>query len=567
MFACRVSSLRLFVSVVAVSVVAAAVFGCSAGASDGPLTFVATGASGAYEGVGGGGANVGSGGTGGNVVAGGNGGSVVAGGSGGNLAVGGSGGNVVTGGSGGNAVAGGTGGNTVSTGGNTVATGGNTVSTGGNTVGTGGNTVGTGGNTVSTGGNTVGTGGNVGTGGTVSNGNCTFTVSSSTSSKIPTVGIVEWSVDMSSVSSASIEFGLDTGYGMTAPVDLAEPNYRTLLLGMKASRTYHFRVVASGAGGDCTSGDYTVQTGALDNALRAVEVTTYNASALAGGFIVTSEWQSGPAYILDADGDYVWWYKTSTSDPSLTRARMSYDGKYMWMANNNNTGGQGELTKVTMDGLQEQRLSPIDHTHDLAVLPDGSIVLPEYSNMMGGGCGGIWERNAGTAHGGSSCHINSIHYFEGDDTITFSDTTQGCYVKLNRQGQVVWVLGGPTSDFSGNGADWSNGNHGHHVLAPDRLLIFNNGMMGAGSVAFEVQLDLNSMTATRVWEYTSGNTSNVLGDVQRLDNGNTLVTYSDSGIIHELDASNNLLQEITWQLGGALGYVNKRQSLYGPPPK
>jgi hypothetical protein len=245
----------------------------------------------------------------------------------------------------------------------------------------------------------------------------------------------------------------------------------------------------------------------------------------------------------------------------------------MWMANNNNSGGQGELTRVTMDGLQEERLRPLDHTHDLTVLPDETLVLPEYSDMMGSTCGGVWEYRPGgsarelinitSAHGQSSCHMNSINYFEGDDSLTVSDIfggmggEQGCYVKL----------GGPSSDFSGDGATWDGANHGHHMLAPDRLLIFNNGSMGAGSVAIEIQLDLNSMTATRVWEYSSGNSSNVLGDVQRLDNGNTVVTYSDSGVIHEVDANGNLLQEITWQLGGALGYVMKRQTLYGPPPK
>jgi hypothetical protein len=485
---------------------------------------------------------------------------------GGGTGAGGSGGSIV--GAGGSVVgAGGSGGNVVTAGGS----GGNVVTAGGS-----GGSGGSGGN--------ANTGGNESTGGNVGSGDCTFTVNSSTSSKIPTVGIVEWSVDMSSLSSAHIEFGLDTGYGLTAPVDLAEPNYRTLLLGMKGSRTYHFRVVASGSSGDCASGDYTLETGALSNQLRAVDVTTHNASALAGGYIITSEWQNGPAYILDADGDYVWWYDTSTSDPSLTRARMSYDGKYMWMATNNNEGGRGELTQVTMDGLQEQRLSPIDHTHDLAVLPDGSLVLPEYSPMMGGGeCGGVWEYspsgsvreliNISSAHGQTSCHMNSIHYFEGDDSITVSDIFggmsggQGCYVKLTRQGQVVWVLGGPASDFSGNGATWDGANHGHHVLASDRLIIFNNGSMGAGSTAIEIQLNLSSWTATRVWEYSSGNSSNVLGDVQRLDNGNTLVTYSDSGVIHEVDANGSLLQEISWQLGGALGYVMQRQSLYGPPPK
>jgi hypothetical protein len=52
--------------------------------------------------------------------------------------------------------------------------------------------------------------------------------------------------------------------------------------------------------------------------------------------------------------------------------------------------------------------------------------------------------------------------------------------------------------------------------------------------------------------------------VQRLPNGNTLATYSNQGVIHEVDAQGNLVQEIT---GPAVGFSMHRESLYGAPPK
>ena len=58
----------------------------------------------------------------------------------------------------------------------------------------------------------------------------------------------------------------------------------------------------------------------------------------------------------------------------------------------------------------------------------------------------------------------------------------------------------------------------------------------------------------------------IMGDVQRLPNGNTLIAYSQQGIVHEVNTNMEVLQELTWSLGGAIGYVNKRASLYGPPP-
>ncbi len=77
-----------------------------------------------------------------------------------------------------------------------------------------------------------------------------------------TVGIVTWSITASGITAAHIDFGLDTSYGMTAPVDLTAAMYRTLLLGMKPAKTYHFRVVASAGATTYTSDDQTVTTGA-----------------------------------------------------------------------------------------------------------------------------------------------------------------------------------------------------------------------------------------------------------------------------------------------------------------
>ena len=56
-----------------------------------------------------------------------------------------------------------------------------------------------------------------GAGGTGS-ANCTFTQSSTISPMIATVGIVTWSTTLAGATSAKIDFGLTTSYGMTAPV-------------------------------------------------------------------------------------------------------------------------------------------------------------------------------------------------------------------------------------------------------------------------------------------------------------------------------------------------------------
>lgn len=425
-----------------------------------------------------------------------------------------------------------------------------------------------------------GKGGAAGGGGSGA-GACGLTVNDEISSAIATVGIVRFSTT-ETVSSARIEFGLDTNYGMTAPVDLAEPEYRTLLLGMKQNREYHYRIVLNEGAAECVGDDRTIMTGALPNILPELDVVNFNREALSGGFVMTGQYQAmggetSPAYILDADGDFVWALPVGNY---VTGVRMSYSGKHMWINGTDNTTNGGALIyRVSMDGLEVEDLSDEFgfQDHQITVLPDESVAFYGHDKV----CPDIKLRhpdgtietliNARDAHGAEGpCHVNHIEYSPYDDTLIFSDDDHDNYTKITLDGEVVWVLGGTTSDFTGDGASWSR-EHGLDVLAVDRVVYFNNGeMMGGGSSrAIELHLDLQAMTATRTWIYTPMPSlyNTVLGDVQRMENGNTVVAFSAQGVLHEVDAEMNLLQEINWPIGGAFGYIMKRPTLYGPSPR
>ena len=58
-----------------------------------------------------------------------------------------------------------------------------------------------------------------------------------------------------------------------------------------------------------------------------------------------------------------------------------------------------------------------------------------------------------------------------------------------------------------------------------------------------------------------------MGDIQRLPNGNTIVCYSTRGIIDEVNAQGMLLQRMMAAGTGNFGYIEKRPTLYGPPPR
>jgi hypothetical protein len=223
---------------------------------------------------------------------------------------------------------------------------------------------------------------------------CTVTVtSSSTSTSIPTVGIVEWQTDLASIDSALIEFGLDTTYGETAPVDLKQPNLRTLILGMKASHTYHYRVVANSGTSSCRSADKTLETGEPPASLAGLfKISTPLPAEQAGGYIISSFFssQGGPVFILDKDRELVWWYTSKSDD--VFRARMSYDAKSMWLRNTANQD-TGVVFRVSMDGSKEDVWNLPQSTHDLAVIPDGHVAL---ISRVTNGCDEILELNPDT---------------------------------------------------------------------------------------------------------------------------------------------------------------------------
>jgi hypothetical protein len=455
-----------------------------------------------------------------------------------------------------------------------------TGGTGGvNLSGAGGSVSGAGGTGVS-GSSTGGTSGGGTGGGSGGSGppvTCTITPTSSTSTMIPTVGIVTFTTDLAGVTGGRIEFGPTMSYGMTAPVDRAAMNNRTLLLGMKPATMYNYRIVLDAPTGTCTSGNQTIMTGAAPSGLPAITRNPMTAQGLFGGFLITGMYAGtggGYALIFDADATIVWWFRVGMS---VTGVRMSYDGKYMWINGPNVPEGQAVVHRVSMDGMTDENLSTqfTGQNHSMTILQDETVAFYAYSSN---GCDDIKERspagmvrtlaNSRTAQGLTSgmCHVNAIDYSPMDDTYLFSDRDRSTITKIRRtNGETVWTVGGTGSDFTG--MTW-NVQHGIDVLDVNRFLFFNNGE-GSSSVAIELLLDTQAMTMSRAWSYTANPsiTTVVMGDVQRLPNGNTIIAYSTSQRLHEVNAQMQLLQAWQWPAGASFGYIEKRASLYGPPPR
>jgi len=276
--------------------------------------------------------------------------------------------------------------------------------------------------------------------------------------------------------------------------------------------------------------------------------------------------------------------------------RMSIDGKYVWIncvnlivGASNGSLGTACVHRVSIDGEKDEDLSSkfAGLTHQLTVMPDENILYYAYSTSSD--CFDIKEYNVTTgavrtivnsqaAFNATTCHLTNVQYSKEEDSIYVSDLYSESVIKIKHSdGTLIWRLNGKTPTISG--LTWAGGNHGIQLLGADHLLMFNNNSRqsfggpadgtGDGSIALEYQVNTAAKTAMKIWSYKAspGVQVDILGDLQRLPNGNTVIGYATKGVLHEVDKNGTLLQEWTWPAGGAYGYLEKRPSLYGPPIK
>ena len=159
-----------------------------------------------------------------------------------------------------------------------------------------------------------------------------------------------------------------------------------------------------------------------------------------------------------------------------------------------------------------------------------------------------------------TCHSNAINWWPDQELYTVSVLYWDSIVAFTRTGQLAWVMGGEPGQAYFPGITW-NRQHNHHLL-PDSLLLFSNQGNDAGSAALEFSTTSGSVEP--VFSYSPEVSSNTFGDAKRLPNGNTLVTFSNAGLIHEVDSSGQAVQTISFS--SPIGYTLRRKTLYGPPP-
>ena len=152
-------------------------------------------------------------------------------------------------------------------------------------------------------------------------------------------------------------------------------------------------------------------------------------------------------------------------------------------------------------------------------------------------------------------HGNAID-LDNDGNILISSRHLDEITKINRQtGSIIWRLGGKGNEFTFiNDPGRFNYQHGIRRLANGNIILFDNGNFHTPphSRAVEYALDETNMTATMVWQYrnTPDNFGFAMGFAQRLDNGNTVISWgSTNPTLTEVTPSGQIALELSLPQG------------------
>jgi len=410
---------------------------------------------------------------------------------------------------------------------------------------------------------------------------------------------VTWTIDGFTPEATWAEFGTDGELNHEAvAVPGIDGGYEALVWGVKPGSEVTIRAVATSGGEQYTSEPVTATTGYPPPHLPEAEVTQLAPGATLSGFLITSILtEPSVAIVIDEDGDYVWWHTPDREGTTtlISRVRISLDGRTMvYLATTTPTGGgtTQELFRLPFDGASVVSLEVAGAHHDFVERADGNLALialdgreVEGEQIQGdqlveltpdGETITIWtawdhfeyDPDDPVTVGTGWTHANALDHDAVEDVYFLSLRNRNTILAIDRAtGDLLSVMGGPDSDYldpSGS-PDLYAWPHQFQML-DGAILAFSSGdAPWFRSEALEYALDEETGTAELIWSYTADPPlfSVGYGDVSRLVDGRTMVTWSAQGRIDMVDEEAVEVWQLNLALGGGVGYVTHVENLPG----
>jgi len=418
---------------------------------------------------------------------------------------------------------------------------------------------------------------------------------------IPTVVNVTFEPEDDDLQEAQIEYGQGRQDRRRTAMELQEDGrFTATVVGLHHSTDYTFEVVMHTDAGEFHGDDKPITTGGLPGHLPRLHIDLDTDGNSGRSYYVTSIVSiPSSAVVLDSHGNYVWWYASSELDPPMTRAYLSGDRQWMIFLTSypyalvEDIGTTRKLTRVRIDGSRVETYLVEGIHHDFVERPDGSIAVLRRSPRQVGDVEVVADEILEIATDGTTSTLWSLWdepELEGeaiDDLEAHAthgnaldyDRERDVYYMGSRNLHTIFEVDGETSTvlsrIGGESSDYDNvtdeellTTYQHQYdLTADSILVFDNGDdETTESRVVEYALDDDAGTAERIWEYATDPPTYcyALGDVARLDDGSTLVTWSTAGIMDRVSADGELLSRFSLELGAAFGYTTPIISLYPP---
>ncbi|HJN73127.1 MAG TPA: aryl-sulfate sulfotransferase [Myxococcota bacterium] len=425
---------------------------------------------------------------------------------------------------------------------------------------------------------------------------------------MPTVLDVRWDEPIE----ASVVFkDLDSGRVMITPT--TDTGWM-LLLGLRQNTDVEYRVVMDQDGEVVCSEPREAHTGGLPSSLPALSVSIQDAESYTDGWVAVAVYTENGHYaaIIDREGEYVWAVGPPFVRDQISRAVLSKDRKHVllnrWASSSEEIGA---IVQVPIDGRETtETMAKGIHT-DFLEMDDGGFAAIGWEVRD-------FEEDEGTRHilGNTLVELNGVDepevvfdmfdHFDPDldniyppsdyeedvedwshlNGLSYDEDSSDYFISLfgldavaridGATGAPEWVL----SDFHGDftiedDETLIHSSHSVEYLGDDRLLVFNRSAVSplraeieqastGCSEAVEIQLDLETGSASRVWSYATEECMPVifLGQATRLDDGNTLVLWSSAGQMDEVTPDGESVWRVNTRVGGAIGFGGFVDSFY-----